>query len=222
MEIKYVPFTTSSLGESFVVQVPAPGPEEPFDQLYGEKNALWKGGIRYWIYHSYNKPWREEFCSRVEEASGIERKQLLDKEGKPKVAKKKDKEGNPIDVPILETEGDFLTRVRASEESLTTPEDLAVIAQEVADSIPFAPQKRISTAKPTKDHLDAARSLLAAVEAGNADAEQFMESFESLNGRSFASLSEDGSFTLESVALAIRINEDRKTAERDPLSDFMS
>lgn len=199
-------FRNRSLGVDVTVECPDNADE--LDKLVGEQGASLKAALRYYLYHSWNGKFREKVAEKLQETTGIERPQAT-KGGVPQVNKVKDDDGNEVEVPVLVSEQAYVNLVLA--DGAITDADYAELAQEVADEIPFSPATSTRVKKPTTKHLDFADRYIAAVDNGEKTAEEFIQLFESKNpGHTFASLGEWGR---ESLATAIRINEERAIAE---------
>lgn len=210
-------FRNRSLGVDVLVD--CPDSPAALDQMVGEKGASMKAALRYYLYHSWNGPFRESLAAAVQEKTGIERPQAV-KGGEPQFETKKDDDGNETQVPVLISEQAYINKVMA--EGALSEDEYATLAQEVADGIPFNPQASRRGLKPAAKHLDFADRYLAAVEAGAKTQEEFISTFDDLNAPyTFATLGDGdtmGEFNRENIALAVRINEERKL--KDVGADF--
>lgn len=210
------PFTQRVMGVEVIVMVP--NTLEGLCDWAGGPDVVYKAALKNILYHGFSPNVRAAFAEALEEETGVARRQQVDNDGTPKVRKRKeeDENGNEIEVeePVLETEQDYLNFVLA--EGKVTPDRVNSLMQEVADA--SDPKPRPSQGrKPSKAAMSFAAKYLAAVEAGNKTAEQFIAIFESKNGMKFSDIG-DGEFNQENVARAIQINEERKKQELG--SDF--
>lgn len=207
-----VPFTNNTLGMSLTLQVPPTC--AAIDQAYGEPIAH-QAAIRYLLYHSFNKAFGENLIEVLMERTSHPRDAVLNKDGTPKTQKSK-VDGVVTETQVLVTPQVYINQL--FEKNLITEDELATIGQQVADEMDWSPKKGESRAKPAKVLVDAARRLMASVNAKAFKPETFIAQWEAQNGRSFNSIG-DGTFSEENIAMALKINEDRKKA-KDPLAEF--
>lgn len=198
-------YPSKTLG--FDVNVETPDTAEELDALVGEANATLLAAIRYYIYHKWNPAFRPAFADAVEEETGIERLQAS-KGGDLQF--RTPREGEETGDPIMESEQSYINRVIAEG---TDESDLQRIATEVASTIPFKVSGGGRTKKALAKHIAAANQILN----GSKTPEEFIAKFEELNNIQFSSIG-DGEFNVETVALAVRLNEDRKL--KNAASDF--
>lgn len=192
-------FTSKTLGME--VSVDVPDSMEELDELFGKKGTAFEAALRYFIYHQWNPKFRLAFSDALAEESGISRQQL-EKDGVPQFAKPR--EGEEQGAPIMESEQVHINRVLADGFS---EEDAQALASRVAAEIPLEPSAS-RVRKPLARHKTAAKVIMAGVENGDKAPEDFIDKFEALNGIKFASVG-NGEWDEETIALAIRVNEER-------------
>tara|TARA_R110000772_G_scaffold102194_7_gene202862 strand:- start:148 stop:759 length:612 start_codon:yes stop_codon:yes gene_type:complete len=200
-------YPSKTLG--MTVNVETPDSVEDLDSMVGEKDATLKAATRYYIYHTWNPKFRAAFSDAVQAETGVERLQAS-KGGELQF--RAPKEGEEQGEPIMESEQHHINRALA--EGIDEA-DLQRIATEVASGIPFTVASGGRTKKPLQKHIDAANTILAGIDSGAKTMEDFIDKFESLNSVQFSSL---GDWSVETVALAVRVNEDRKL--KNVVGDF--
>jgi len=194
-------FNSKTLGMEVLID--APDTPDELDAMVGEKDACLMAAVRYYVYHNWNPKFRSKFATRLEEESEIKREQM---EVNGELVFEKPKDGEEQGAPKMESEQVYINRILADgfDEG-----EMQRIASEVADTIPFDPAKGGRERKALQKHYTAARVLIAAVEDGSKTIEEIISRFEDLNGIKFSSIG-DGEWGEETLALAMRINEDRK------------
>lgn len=211
------PFQQSVMGHKVIVMVPAT--LAGLCAWAGGEEVVYKAALKNILYHGFSPNVRAGVAELLEERTGQARKQQVDDAGNPKTKKVKETDDNGNEVeseePVLETEQDFLNWLIA--DGHVTPADVTAIMQEVADKTDAKPNKAVGR-KPTSKSVEAAAKFINAVDRGVKTAEDFISKFEELNGVKFSDIG-DGEFSVDNVARAIQINEDRKKQEVG--SDFM-
>lgn len=188
------------------VMINAPDTPEELDQMVGQRGATMQAALRYYAYHAFNPKFRPALAKALVEKTGIPVPQKVVR-GEPEFEEVKNEDGTTTQVPVLVTEQVYINGLLA--QGAISETEYAELAQEVADTIEFRPGESSGKAKkPLAKHYDYADRYLAQVQAGTKTPEQFIETFEALNGVPFASLGEG--FTRETLATALRINEERK------------
>lgn len=180
--------------------------------LFGEA-ACHLAMIRQTFYGPWNSAFRKAFTSKLEEVTGVARRQLT-RGGEGVFSTKKD----GTKVPVLETEAKYLAFLLES--NAIDQANYAATGAEVAATIPFEIPDAERQAAPAKEFIQAAKTVLAMVENGVISKrtgepiteESFTTNIESSNpGLSLESV---GGFTVEGLARALQIDDKRQKAER--------
>lgn len=205
-----VPYINSSLGVKVTLMVPATIPDLIAAAKAPEDIRL--AVIRYSCHQGWNNSFRDAVCTKLAEVTGEKRIQKV-VGGVPQVRVNKagDKE-----TPILETEGDYIKRLKL--EGFITETDFASLALEVSATVPFVIKSAEEESEPDAPFFAAARAVLAKIEAGSVGAngqpvteESFTANFESANpGHLLSSL---GGLTELGIARALEINSARAARE---------
>lgn len=206
--------TTTYINRTLGVEVPVTVPAscEDIDMSSGAVGTAWSMAIRYALYHVWNVKFRSAFAKKVEEETGEPMPQKTEN-GKPVFKKGKDDDGAEIDVPIFVSEQVYINQLLAKE--LVTESQLQEWALEIAPDIPLELSSGARTLKPNAKNKKDAQVLLTAFDAGEKDADEFIQKWEALNkGKNFER--DCGcDVTLETIALALRINDERKLRETE-------
>lgn len=192
-------YTNNTCGIDLTVQVPSTIDEAV--KLFGEPAVL-LSTIRQAFYGPWNSAFRREFVKKLEETTGVARRQQT-RGGEGVFNTKKD----GTKTPVLEQESKYLAFILES--GAIDQASYDKLGQEVADTIKFEIPDADRQAAPAKEYTQAAKSVLAMVEAGviskrtgePVTEDSFTANFESNNpGFTLESL---GGFTLEGVARAL-------------------
>lgn len=187
----------------FTLYVEGPDSIEDFDREFGTPGAALRSAVQREIYHRWNKPFAENLVKLLEEKTG----QTIPSSGEKKtVGRGADKK--EVDVPVSAQK--FLNKLLA-DRVITEAEakEIALAAAKATGRLDLSPSVSDSV---SKGLLEQAESYLRLVAAGQASEETFRAQFAERNGLNFSDLG-DGSFTAPNIAMAIKINEDRKKRE---------
>lgn len=208
--IALVPYINSSLGVKVTLMVPATIADLVAAAKSPEDIRL--AVIRYSCHQGWNNDFRDAVCTKLAEVTGEKRIQKV-VGGVPQVRVNKagDKE-----TPILETEGDYIKRLKL--EGFITETDFASLALAVSATVPFVIKSAEEESEPDAAFFAAARAILAKIDAGSIGSngqpvteESFTANFESTNpGHLLSSL---GGLTELGIARALEINSARAARE---------
>jgi hypothetical protein len=193
------------------VSVMVPSSVQELVGEFGEDN-VWKAICRYICYQKWNPKFRQSLVVKLAETTGIAMRPLLKKnsEGELVPQTKKNRKGEVE--TVLETEQSYINFLFSEESGANLDEGTyAMIAQQVADSIPV--ELSIDDDEDTidQDFYVLARKKLAAIEAGQTTLEAFVANFEALNpSTTFDSLA--GEAEVDKLARAYFINDRRVRA----------
>lgn len=190
----------------FELSVTVPDSVEDFDKLAGKPGAALTEAINNVIYRGWNNDFRATFLERVEKETKVA--WPVDQKKTDAQPERKDKKPK---TPILIPEGDYLDLVIAAG---YTREQLLPIAVEVAAEITFDPKSEgRGTGKVGKQFLEAAEQVLSKDDAHVA---KVVGNLERLNPGLKVALDDEkveGRPSKETLAKAIKVNEDRKRAD---------
>lgn len=203
-DIPVVKTKNKTLGVALLVSIPAD--LEALSSKFGS-DVVYNAAVRQTFYGPWNNAFRKAICTRLEEVTGIKRRQKV-KGGVAQVTTKKD----GSETPILESEQDYIKFLLG--ENHISEADYAVEAQKVADITEFKMAKPGEDEEPDEEYFVAARQVLASIEVGKigSDGNPVTEDsvtakFVSLNpGLDFEAL---GGFTELGIARALEINANR-------------
>lgn len=193
--------TQKTLGLQVVIKgVPSTAAE--FDEQAGEVGACLNGAVDDNIYRSWLPKFKDPLCKKLEETFGI-----------PRLT-----EGEGDDEKIVERETQYIKRLTEVEGK--TLAEINVIAQEVADTLPFN-VSATSGGRIAKAYFDAADAIIARVANDyDGDYTRFIENITAANpGYQFA-YDEAGEPTREAIALAIKVNKERQ--EREAMAGLLA
>lgn len=206
--------TTTYINRTLGVEVPVTVPAscEDFDASAGQVGTAWSMAVRYALYHIWNVKFRSSFAKKVVEETGEPLPQKVEG-GKPVFKKGKDDDGAEIDIPVYVSEQVYINSLLAKE--LVTEGQLQEWALEVASEIPLELTGSNRTLKPNAKNKRDAQTLCTAFDSGEKDADEFVAKWNSLNpGKDFTrDCGEE--VNVESVAVALRINDERKLRESE-------
>lgn len=176
---------------------------EEYDIQAGEDGAHLQALAAKLCYGGFNAQFRELLCERIENETGFKRRV----KGTKMVGEK--------EVTVYEGEQVYINHVRTVEGG-PSEEKLNEWAQEVAASIaPVGPGKS-ERGKPTKAHLETAQGYLNAWNRNESSFDKFKAAWSNANGIDYVQKFGDNS-DLETVAKAVKANEDRKAKAKDLL-----
>lgn len=181
-----------------------PESADEFDKLAGKAGAALMEAVNNVIWRKWNPEFRSKLIERLTPEFGALQNKL-DKSGNPVQIGTDEESGEAI--YAKETEKDYVDRIQA--EGKVSKADLQVIAQEVADKIPFDPSTSEST--PAKKFVDAAENVLARVKAGEKSISDIVAK---LKGRNAGMILSDNPDVNE-LAAALRDDEARAIAENE-------
>ena len=173
-----------------------PSNVEEFDALAKEDGGCLQYAIENVIYRSWLAGFRSAFISLCELKTGIARYT----------------EGEGDELKISEKDTSYLKRLREVEE---TPEsDLQAWAQELADVRPFAVNP-VSVSKVGKKYMEAAAGIIDTAETDfDGDYTKFIENITKSNPGVVFAFDVDGKPSKETIAVALRVNEERLLREQ--------
>lgn len=199
------PVSQQSLGVTFNI-AGAPASAEEFDQMAGETGACVAAAVDDYVKHTWLGKFRTKFAEALEKHTGVARK----------VVSEKPKKSGGVTV-IYERETSYIETVEA--ETGKPIAEFSDIAQTVADSIPFDLTGVSTGGRIGKEFLSSAEELIDAINAKGGDFSKFIDHITTNNPAFSFAFDESDSPTLESVALAIKVDTERvKTAARRGLA----
>ncbi len=209
-----VPYTNKTLGAQVTLMVPA-----TLEDLIAMSNPadVRHCTIKHCLYQGWNNKQRKAVVQELVTTTGL----AIPSTGK----QKKNRAGDTVD--ILITEGDYIKlcvngRGNPEDADYIAPAisetDYLVLAQRVADTIPFEVLKEEEEAEPDAAFYSLAKRILAMAEAGAlgsdgnpVTAEGFAAKWSASNpGYNFDNL---GGFTEDGIARALEIDEKRRKLE---------
>lgn len=196
------------LGQTITIQVPST-PEE-FDTLAGEVGACVDSAVAKEVLHGYGGKWRNKYAEAVEKAFKDENGEPLvpwpiDDDATANAPAKKDGTKTPVHI----SPADYLDLFKAK--TGKTDADLASIAQDTADALPFDLKTSSGgSARVSKGNLEMANSLLAAPDRCKAAVATLMGRNEGLD---IAVDTETGLPTAEALALGLAVDKARRDRE---------
>lgn len=194
------------------VKIPVEGPadEETYNQMSGDPDACMSAAMSQAFYRYYNGDVRPLVAEKLEEVTGIKRRQDT-----RRTKKVKGPDGEMTEEPILITEQVFVNELLES--NAITEDQLEKVVLEVAAAygpIRITPDTGRSS-KPAKQWMEQATAILAGMDAGTfkdangqpVSVEAFQDQWSSLNGQPFSNL---GEWSKETLARALQLNDARK------------
>lgn len=203
-----VPYSNRTLGATVTLQVPA-----TLEDLVAFSNPrdVRHAAVKHSLYQGWNNKFRKAMVEALVEATGI----AVPSTGK----QKKNRKGETVD--ILITEGDYIKLIlqgTADQPPAISETDYYVLAQRVADTIPFEVSKEEEETEPEPRFYSLAKRILAMAEAGSLGSdgqpvtpENFAAKWSAANpGYNFDTI---GGFTEDGLARALEIDEKRRQLE---------
>jgi hypothetical protein len=193
--------TNKTMG--FDLNIEVPSSVEEYDKLAGRVGACLDDANQYNLFHSWNGEFRPKFVEAFEKQTGIKRQ--LNQEAIDKAPARKD--GTKPE--IFEQEAKYFKRALAE-----LGEDISKyqsLAEAVARQVKFDPSEGTrSGGKVGKEYMSAAQQVFDAEESSPGAIEKVVTRLQELNNITIEIDFETIQPTLESLARAIKINEDRK------------
>ena len=195
--------TQKTLG--FLIPVTVPESVEEFDSLAGEAGACLSEAVDNVMYRGHLNRARAIVVKVVEEKTGIARREI------GRTAPRKDGSTSPV------YEKDGLYVPFALQQAKLSPADIQSAVAEACAVIPFEVNASRTGGRIAKEWLNAADELIALVEDAGVDYSKFMANVEANHPvYEFEIDSETGNPTRESIAIALRLEDDcaRNEAKR--------
>lgn len=161
------------------VKLDVPSTNEEVDQLMNQKDGAAAAAVDKYIFHSWLGNFRKKLCVILAEKSG-----LAQAEG--------------------ETDKTFVDRIRASDTGI----DIQAEAQALADNLPVN-MGGASSGRVAKRYLDRASAIITAITAGESSFDRVVTNLEGRNIGLSIPREKDGSVTEESLAYALKADEER-------------
>lgn len=203
-----VPYSNRTLGATVTLMVPA-----TLEDLVAFSNPrdVRHAAVKHSLYQGWNNKFRKAMVEALIEATGI----AVPSTGK----QKKNRKGDTVD--ILITEGDYIKLILQGNDTQApalSETDYLVLAQKVADSIPFEVSKEEEESEPDAKFYTLAKRILAMAEAGSTGSdgqpvtpEGFAAKWSAQNpGYNFENI---GGFTEDGLARALEIDAKRRELE---------
>ena len=201
-----------------VIVAGVPSNAAEYDEMAKETGACVDDAVNNVVYRSWLAQFRGKFAEKLNtgvgeelnaETSGQSKWAILSSTTNEKTGKTTDK---------YETEAKYVDRLRTllttklgSEEAANAK--LQEVANEIAATMPFSLDKAVRQGKIAQELLDAADGLLEKFASGTADPAAFVKKVTDLNPTYTFVLDDNGVPTRDSIALAIKANQERVARE---------
>ena len=146
---------------------------------------------------------RDAFFKALEEETGIERPQTG--------TTNKTVDGEKIEVPVYAKDTEYFNHVQAEEGKEAA--DYEELALQVAGDIEFNLRAKPRAGKPAKKYLTQAQGLTDAVAAGRGTWEGVVGKLTALNIGLNIEVDDDGAPSLDALARALKVDEERRSQE---------
>lgn len=146
---------------------------------------------------------RDAFFKALEEETGIERPQTG--------TTHKIVDGEKVEVPVYAKDTEYFNHVQAEEGKEAA--DYEALALQVAGEIEFNLRAKPRAGKPAKKYLTQAQGLTDAVAAGRGTWEGVVEKLTALNIGLNIEVDDDGAPSLDALARALKVDEERRSQE---------
>ena len=192
----------SSMGLTFLVKG-VPSSTSEFDEMAGEVGACLDYGIDDVLKHVWLSRFRPKFAELLAARTGIPR---------AKTGERVNKDGTTT--AIYEKEVSYLQRVL--DKTHKDVSEYNELAQEVADSLPFASAftgTGTGRGRIGKEYLSLADEIIEQIESTGSDYSSFMDTITSSNAGFVFAVDESGTPTREAIATAVKVDLDRQRRE---------
>ena len=146
---------------------------------------------------------RDAFFTALQDETGIERPQTG--------TTTKTVDGEKVEVPVFAKESEYFNHVQAEEGKEAA--DYEALALQVAQGIDFNLRAKPRAGKPAKKFITMAQGLADAVAAGRGTWDGIVSKLTSLNPGINIEVGDDDAPSLESLARALKADEDRRSQE---------
>lgn len=194
----------------FDLSITVPATVEEIARILGDMEEVWKTSVQTLLYRRWNPEFRERFCERLEEVTGVKRPQAKDGNGNllflPAAKDSEERE------PKLVTEQVFLNQCIS--DGLIDSFAAEQLAREIAADIPVDFTPRTRELKPSPQNKKDAQMFYNLFDSGAKDPNDFRKSWEVKNNQPFPG----DPMNIDDLAKAFRIWEE--TMKRTAASAF--